>query len=187
MKIIVTLFVLALLNACDGGPIRAKASLVDSGVGMGGDVGVRSAIDGADRPDSDTDLLGLDASHDVLMDMDSVEAPADAGTDTVADMPDGLVPDMRESESGDGPAVYELQPDRSISTQIFPGLCCGQPGVGCQNTVTMGACCPSTMTGAECQVMWGPEAWCYCSEGFECYWYGSVVGLDQQWQCQHKR
>jgi hypothetical protein len=124
----------------------------------------------------------------------------------VDDLPD-LGPEVPVSEqldaAEDGPAeaidvAPEAVPDADppdvlMSTQIFPGLCCGQPGTPCQSIRTTGACCPSSMTTAECQVMWGEEAWCYCpavtAEGtrFDCMYKppGFNLPADQNWACVH--
>lgn len=190
MKNVVTLFVVALLTSCDGGAKQDAAIemvLADGGMGGGGAGGHPSAAGGSAvdaGPDAFLDGVvsgervdggGVDDLPDLGAEMPVSEQP-DAAAGAPDASPDDVTPDADPPEVG-------------MSTQIFPGLCCGAPGSPCQSFVTVGACCPSSMTATECQVMWGAEAWCYCPTdiGLDCYRWRTGVNmpLDLQWTCAH--
>jgi hypothetical protein len=70
------------------------------------------------------------------------------------------------------------------STQVFPGACCGSPGLRCgPEGVTRGECCPSNMSVPSCQERWQSAEWCYCSAGFECR---PSTRIRDAWECQRQ-
>lgn len=185
-----------LMNAgCDGDAKQTITNVVsidgDSSGGANG--GMAGGDGGGDSIRTDAGVhMDIGGGVGGAVGVDALPDVQEAGSD-MAIMPDVREPDDLAFESS--PEVSEL-PDATdtapvLSTQIFPGLCCGNPGASCGaeptiTSVSLGACCPSAMTVSECQAMWGIMDWCYCGAGFECSYHPTASTPQQNWGCFRK-
>lgn len=166
---------ITLLSACSTETVNEKSLLPDAMVHT--DAGVVGSTDSLDAHGG-RDSVSPDVRGGLVPGLGSPDAPVvalDGGMPEAMPRPEagGLETSRPASDAGVGD---------TRSTQIFPGLCCGSPGLRCgPEGTTRGECCPSNMSVPSCQDRWQNAEWCYCAAGWEC---GKSTRERDKWECQ---